>query len=247
MTKYTVFSKDALFAAVEIGSIRGYNRSLTEEGIREFKDKIEAGGNESFPVAFSEIREYIARKKVKPHVRAVVQLDVKGSQFTLDVDMDLFNGLPVFDTETKSYGGAVSDISGASNTAFEKGAKSTAIKANPTGCAYWNKPEDMPSTELAKASDIVERFDDTSHLMHALIKCWECGQLYYYEYYDEVDYEDGDDPVFMTYIPVDNDEEIERLKALSRSELMSVVPRLHYDIPKGADAPLVRWVKEKKE
>lgn len=100
----------------------------------------------------------------------------------------------------------------------------------------------MPSTELIKASDLVERFDDTSHLMHSLIKCRECGQLYYYEYYDEVDYEDGDEPVFLTYIPVDTDEEIERLKAMSRSELMSVVPRLHYDIPKGADAPIVRWV-----
>jgi hypothetical protein len=188
------------------------------------------------------VHEHIAGVKVEPHIRAVIQLDAVGNKVTLDVDKDLFDGLPVFNTEIGGYEEAVPDNPGANNSTNEKGAKSTAIKANPTGCAYWNKPKDMPSTELIKASDLVERFDDTSHLMHSLIKCRECGQLYYYEYYDEVDYEDGDDPVFLTYIPVDTDEEIERLKAMSRSELMSVVPRLHYDIPKGADAPIVRWV-----
>jgi hypothetical protein len=112
----------------------------------------------------------------------------------------------------------------------------------PIGCAYWNKPEAMPSDELIKSSDLIERFDDTSHLMHALIKCRECGQLYFYEFYDEIDWENGDDPMYMTYIPVSTREEIDQLKAMSRSEILTVFPRLHYDILKGVSAPRIQWI-----
>jgi hypothetical protein len=243
MTKIVVFPKEDLLVAAKIGMDRGYNRSMKSEAeLKKFSTELEEMEAVNLAVSFSMVHEHIACVKVEPYIRAVIQTDGKGSNITLDVDMELFNGLPVYNTDTGDFEVAGRVIPGVRNSTNEKVAEARAITANPTGCAYWNKPEEIPSNGLIEVSELIERFDDTSHLMHALIKCRECGQLYYYEYYDEIDFEDGDDPVYMTYIPVDTDEEIERLKAMSRSELMSVVPRLHFDIPKGADAPLVRWV-----
>lgn len=110
----------------------------------------------------------------------------------------------------------------------------------PTGCIYWNKPEDITSDGF----DFIERFDDSSHLLHALLKCRECGQLYFYEFYEEIDWENGNDPQYVTYIPVDSEEEVERLKTMSSFELLTVFPRLQQDYPKDANAPQIRWVSE---
>ena len=63
----------------------------------------------------------------------------------------------------------------------------------PTGCIYWNKPEDLTSEVLDNGFDLIERFDDSSHLMHALMKCRECGQQFFYEFRDEIDLKDGYD------------------------------------------------------
>ena len=97
---------------------------------------------------------------------------------------------------------------------------------------------------LDNGFDLIERFDDSSHLMHALMKCRECGQQYFYEFRDEIDLTDGKDPQYMTYIPVNTKEEIDHLKIMSYLEMMTVLPRLQLDFPKGATAPQIRWVKE---
>ena len=114
---------------------------------------------------------------------------------------------------------------------------------NTTQCALWEHPE--PLLEPAKRDDLfelIETYVNENHLVRSLLKCRECGQLYFYEFYEEVDWEDGDDPQCSTYIPVETDDEIKTLKTTSPIGLSDFSPRLQRDFPKGAEKPTVHWV-----
>ena len=65
----------------------------------------------------------------------------------------------------------------------------------------------------------------------------------FYEFYEEIDWDDGDDPQYSTYVPVETDAEIETLKVTTVFGLLDFSPRLHKDYPKGAKGPTARWVR----
>ena len=77
--------------------------------------------------------------------------------------------------------------------------------------------------------------------MATLLECRECGQLYFFEFYERIDWEGGDDPQYTTFVPVDGQEEIERLKACSPFELLQFSPAAE-GFPKGRQAAEFGWV-----
>ena len=114
---------------------------------------------------------------------------------------------------------------------------------DPVGCRYWTEPErafDGPMKDLFRQ---LELFVEESHWWRYLLECRECGQKYFFEFYEEIDWVGGNDPQYSTYIPVDSDDEIETLKATSYLELLSHTPRLQKDFPRDAETPTVRWVR----
>jgi hypothetical protein len=110
----------------------------------------------------------------------------------------------------------------------------------PTGCVLWRQPEFVAAAK--DRFEAVEVFVDESHFSRTLVKCRECGQLYFSQFYEEVDWDDGDDPQYSTYVPVAAPEQIAALKQSSIFEVWLYSPRLQYDFPKGAKAPTVRWI-----
>jgi hypothetical protein len=66
-------------------------------------------------------------------------------------------------------------------------------------------------------------------LERSLFKCRECGQLYFFEWNEWVDWDEGNDTSYSTLIPVQTKEEVEALKATSIFTLMTYFPRLHLD------------------
>lgn len=86
-------------------------------------------------------------------------------------------------------------------------------------------------------------FFQDSHESRTIVRCSECGQLYLKDFYEEVDWVDGDDPQYWTYIPVDSKEEAEVLNKKNRFELQSVIPKLNRDYPKG-EPSRVYWVRK---
>jgi hypothetical protein len=109
----------------------------------------------------------------------------------------------------------------------------------PTQCVLWEQPE------LVGSQDRFERihtYVDESHLFRDLLKCRECGQLYFFEFYEEIDWENGNDPQYKTYIPVETEDEINTLKNASTHELLQFFPRLQTDFPANAQKPTSHWV-----
>jgi hypothetical protein len=111
----------------------------------------------------------------------------------------------------------------------------------PAHCRLWTHPE-IVTNGISKNFELIETYAEESHWSRRLLKCRECGQLYFYEFNEEVDWESGDDPQCTTLIPVKTEEEIEALKGASPLQLASFLPRLQKDWPKGAKAPILRWI-----
>jgi hypothetical protein len=112
----------------------------------------------------------------------------------------------------------------------------TSNMKSPTQCILWENPE-LVAGPKEDRFDLIDTYVDDSRLIRRLLKCTECGQLYFYEFHEEVDWDAGEDPQYRTYIPVENDSEIEALKKASQFELLQYFPRLQRDFPKGAPAP----------
>jgi len=73
-------------------------------------------------------------------------------------------------------------------------------------------------------------------LVRTLLRCRECGQLYFHEFYEEIDWIEGKDAQYLTWIPVDDPESGEELSKMSPLALL-VYPSIRYDSPMGVDEP----------
>ena len=111
----------------------------------------------------------------------------------------------------------------------------------PANCHLWQL-EKPTAEDLFGCFDTVEVFEDESHDRSCLLKCKTCGQLYYYEFHEEIDWAEGNDPAHRIYIPVETWDEARMLLSLGGSGLMKFSPRLHYDWPSGRGRAEVYWV-----
>ena len=98
----------------------------------------------------------------------------------------------------------------------------------PTQCALWEHPE-LALGKFSNTFELVEEYVDDSHLERSLWKCRECGQLYFREWYEWVDWDEGDDKIYVTLIPVQTTDEIAALKETTVFTLLLYSPRLQLD------------------
>lgn len=108
----------------------------------------------------------------------------------------------------------------------------------PTQCILWKK-DTLTSDDLNGAFDVLETFEEDSHSSCRLVKCTECGQLYIKFFYEEVDWVNGNDPQYVTYVPVKTKKEINMAKTTG---LSNATPTLHSDYPADAEKPKVYWM-----
>lgn len=100
------------------------------------------------------------------------------------------------------------------------------VKA-PIQCHLWTKNK-LTNEDLHFEN--VRTFYEDNHLERSIIRCKECGQLYYYEFYEIVDWDKGNDKMYCTYIPIEADEKlITDLNSRIPIELLAVTPQLHWN------------------
>lgn len=114
----------------------------------------------------------------------------------------------------------------------------------PLQCTLWRNPEALKN--IREFLETIETYEDDSHHRRCLLKCRECGQLYFYEFVEFVDYEMGEDPQYKTYIPVTSAEDAAKLSGLPGWDIAKSTPAIHSDWPKGQDRPVVFWVGQNK-
>ena len=119
------------------------------------------------------------------------------------------------------------------------------IKATiPKNCHLWRK-ESLSRTEIGAALDLLVVYDDDSHESRKLFQCNECGQLYYYEFKEFIDWREGNDAQYRTWVPIEDKKSAELLNKVSSIELSSYTA-MRIDFPSDAKEPSKPYFVEKK-
>jgi hypothetical protein len=111
----------------------------------------------------------------------------------------------------------------------------------PTQCVLWKKPE-LVGEPMKERFELLDTYEKESHLWRYLLKCRECGQRYFFQFEEEIDWTGGNDPQYSVYIPIETDREITMLKKASPSDLYSFTPRIQSRFPSDAKEPTIGWV-----
>jgi hypothetical protein len=90
---------------------------------------------------------------------------------------------------------------------------------------------------------VVRTLLDDSHLARRVLRCKECGQLYFFEFHEIVDWVNGNDAQYATYVPV-QETDLEALEASESPVLAACTPRIQRDWPSDAERPTVRWIRD---
>jgi hypothetical protein len=113
----------------------------------------------------------------------------------------------------------------------------------PRQCIFW-RDEERVRGPVDPRFELVAQYADESHFQRYLLKCRECGQLYFFEFQEEIDWSHGKDPQFTTYIPVSSIEQATALADITPEALLEVSPRLCIDFPKDAENSTVYWIRD---
>lgn len=109
----------------------------------------------------------------------------------------------------------------------------TTIKTTlPLHCHLWTK-ETLTREEIVSSLELVETYEDDSHEIRKLLKCKQCGQLYFYEFLEHIDWVAGNDAMYRQWIPVDHQESAKLLAQESSMELLNY-PAIRVDFPSDA-------------
>ncbi len=111
----------------------------------------------------------------------------------------------------------------------------------PDTCHLWNEEYTKEDKNISDDFEQLFTYIDDSHLIRRLLKCKDCGQLYFYEFYEEIDWVNGYDPQYRTWIPVRTKEDAKKLSVMQVIEILEFFPRLQSDWPAYAEKPKFKW------
>ena len=136
----------------------------------------------------------------------------------------------------------VADVEGLAVEPINKVEDNFTYFKKPIQCFLWKKDKLVSEDLHYQNLETIETYVDDGHFSRRLMKCKECGQLYFKEFYETTDYIGGNDPQYVTLVPVYSKEDIERLKATSMFDLLKFRPHISSNWPADADRPSVCWV-----
>lgn len=107
-------------------------------------------------------------------------------------------------------------------------------------CHLWKKKEvAKEDLRVGETLELLKTFIEESHESRRLLRCRDCGQLYFYEFLEDIDWVNGNDPQYVTLIPVETADEALKLAQLPSTEFMKLTPRIQKDWPADAAEPKV--------
>lgn len=105
------------------------------------------------------------------------------------------------------------------------------------------KIENITENDLSVDNfDTIKVYVEDSHLTRRLLRHKPSGELYFYEFKEEIDYENGNDPQYRTYIPVENEERADEINKLDSFGILSLSPRIIKDWL-ADDTRTIKWIR----
>ncbi len=114
---------------------------------------------------------------------------------------------------------------------------------NPVKCHLWQK-NNLILEDLNKevVFELLNIFVDDSHNVRKLLKCKQCEQLYFYEFYEEIDWQNSNDRQYHTFIPVASQVLVNRMSKMTSLDLLQYMPRLQYEFIDDNSQSSVSWI-----
>ncbi len=97
-------------------------------------------------------------------------------------------------------------------------------------CFFLQNDTVEPRGKISKDLSPIKEYADSNHYYSALMRCQECGQLYYYEYIETVDWISEQDPSYCTWVPVKDENESDEMSKKSSMELLKYFS-IHHNFP----------------
>lgn len=102
--------------------------------------------------------------------------------------------------------------------------------------------EDITRKDLAPQNfEIIKEYSRSSHHSRRLLKYLLTNDLYFYEFHEETDWVNGNDPQYRTYIPVDSEGRADEINKLSILDIHTITPRIIMDW-KADDTRVLQWI-----
>ena len=105
----------------------------------------------------------------------------------------------------------------------------------PKKCHLWNN-QNLKHDDLIKSLNTIKIFEDDAHLIRKVLKCKICNQLYFYEMVEYIDYKNGKDPIYRTWIPIKNINTAVKLSKLSSLSFLTY-SSIRIDFPEDIEKP----------
>ena len=105
----------------------------------------------------------------------------------------------------------------------------------PAQCHLY-RDQPLTAANVRASLALLKTYEDDSHLIRTLTQCKRCGQLYFHEFYEIVDWSGGNDAQYSSWIPVSDAKSAERLNELAPIALLAYTA-LCIDFPTEAKAP----------
>jgi hypothetical protein len=111
-------------------------------------------------------------------------------------------------------------------------------------CHLFTVPELTREILNGTSFEQVCTFLNDSHLIRRLLRCKECNQLYLYEFREETDWINGEDPQYRTYIAVTAEEPLVRLINSDEffSGLLETYAHIKHDWPSDGPQTVIRFL-----
>lgn len=111
----------------------------------------------------------------------------------------------------------------------------------PTACHLWTNPEAIRDRPVHELFTLETTYFDHSHDWRYLLRCRQCGQHYLLDAHEEVDWEEGMDGLYVTYLPVRDAAQGDRLARLDHMALGRWSPCLRKDTRIGQNETTIAW------
>lgn len=103
--------------------------------------------------------------------------------------------------------------------------------------------EDVKLEDLdPKNFESIKVYSEDDHFMRRLIKYKPTEELFFYEFNEEVDYVNGNDPQYRTYILVKDEQEADEINKLDFLQILKITPRL-IDDWRADDTRTTKWIR----
>jgi hypothetical protein len=111
-----------------------------------------------------------------------------------------------------------------------------------TACTLWKDPSATLSRPMEDVFSLEWESPEESHFWRYALKCHDCGQTYFFQFLEEIDWEDGYDDQLSIYVPYAGQTALDALKREDRLSVLLKRPQLRMESPMGTSETTLEWL-----